>query len=148
MVRLVALIWMFCASALWAEVPILSAPEAQSRLNAGDLIVLDIRRPAEWKETGVAKGAWPVSMHRSDFGQQLQLILAEYQPDQIALICATGVRTARVTQQLEKYGLTGIHDLSEGMLGNPRGPGWIARGLDIVSAEDAMRLYEAERQGW
>ncbi|CAN0606347.1 unnamed protein product, partial [Ectocarpus sp. 12 AP-2014] len=58
-----------------AETPILSAPEAQARMDAGEMILLDIRTEQEWRETGIAKGAWPVSMHTQDFGARLQEIL-------------------------------------------------------------------------
>ena len=54
------------------------------------------------------------------------------------LICATGGRSAYVAEVLEKNGLTGVADVSEGMLGNSGGAGWIARGLPVVSLKDAQ----------
>lgn len=131
-----------------AETPILSAPDAQERVNAGEMILLDIRTEQEWRDTGIAKGAWPVSMHERDFGERLQAILAVYPPEKIALICATGGRTGHVTRVLESNGITGITDLSEGMMGNPRGPGWIARGMDVVTLEDAKAAYEEAAADW
>lgn len=131
-----------------AETPILSAPEAQQRIAEGELILLDIRSRQEWQETGIAKGAWPVSMHERDFGERLQAILAVYPPEQIAMICAVGGRTGHVTSILEKNGIRGVADLSEGMEGNARGPGWIARGLEVVPVEDALAAYQAEAANW
>lgn len=126
-----------------AETPILSAPDAHTRNGAQDLVILDIRSREEWAETGVAEGAWPVSMHEADFSQRLQAILAAYPTDQIAMICATGGRTAYVAEILEKNGVSGIADISEGMMGNRRGPGWIARGLPVVSMVEALAEYRA-----
>ena len=148
MIRLAVLFWLFMASVTMAETPILSAPEAQDRLTSGEMIVLDIRSPEEWKQTGVAEGVWPVSMHRPDFGRQLQTILAKYEPSQIGLICATGGRTAHVVSVLRQNGIDGITDVSEGMMGNPRGPGWLARGMPIVTAEDAVTAYEQVKSEW
>ncbi len=140
--------WLLLTFSAMAEVPILSAPEAEARMQDGELILLDIRSPEEWRETGIAKGAWPVSMHERDFGERLQAILAQYPPDQIALICAVGGRSGHVTGILEKNGITGVADLSEGMQGNARGPGWIARGLDVVSLDEARAAYEKAAKNW
>jgi rhodanese-related sulfurtransferase len=142
----VALILMSFAA--WAETPILSAPEAQERMNAGELILLDIRTPREWRDTGIAKGAWPVSMHNRDFGARLEAILAVYPPEQIAMICAVGGRTGRVTNLLERNGIIGISDVSEGMMGSARGAGWIARGLEVVPLEQAQADYDAATANW
>lgn len=145
---LATIIWAMTSLSALAETPILSAPEAQQRIAEGELILLDIRSRQEWQETGIAKGAWPVSMHERDFGERLQAILAVYPPEQIAMICAVGGRTGHVTSILEKNGIRGVADLSEGMEGNARGPGWIARGLEVVPVEDALAAYQAEAANW
>ncbi|WP_420860624.1 rhodanese-like domain-containing protein [Algirhabdus cladophorae] len=131
-----------------AEAPILSAPEAADKMQSNDMIVLDIRSPQEWAQTGVAKGAWPVSMHQADFGQRLNVILQNYRPDQIAMICATGGRTAYIIDILAKNNISGVADVSEGMMGNPKGPGWIARGMPVVSDKVAKAAYETATKAW
>lgn len=135
-------------TAAMAETPILSAPDAEAQMESGDLVLLDIRTPQEWAETGVAKGAWPVSMHDPSFGTTLQTILGHVSPDRIALICATGGRTAYVTNVLQQNGINGVADVSEGMMGNGRAPGWIARGLPVVTADEAADVYENATDGW
>ncbi len=131
-----------------AETPILSAPDAQAKLTSGDMVLLDIRSPQEWAETGVAEGAWPVSMHDAEFGARLQNILANVPAEQIGLICATGGRTAHVVNILRQNGIDGVIDVSEGMMGNTRGAGWISRGLPVVSLEDATQSFEAATADW
>ena len=147
-VATVASFLLVSAGALWAEAPTLSAPEAEERLATESFVLLDIRTPEEWSESGVAEGAWPVSMHTEDFPQRLQAILQHYRPDQIGLICATGSRSGYVARVLEQNGLTGVADISEGMFGNPSGDGWIARGLSVVSAEEALARYENAQASW
>lgn len=147
---------LLCAACLWgvlgmsamAESPILTAPEAEAQVAAGDIVLLDIRSPQEWQDTGVAKGAWPVSMHTPDFGERLQAILAQYPAEQIALICATGGRTSHVVTMLNQNGIHGVADVSEGMMGNPRGPGWIARGMEVVPLDQATEAYDAAVKAW
>lgn len=144
----ISLLCLSFAHAALAEPKILTAPAAAKLLADNQLVVLDIRRPQEWAESGIAKGAWPVSMHTADFAQKLGAILGQYEPDQVALICATGGRTAYVTDILEKNGYTGVADVSEGMFGNGTGSGWIARGLPVITADEARTSYEAARKSW
>ena len=99
-------------------------------------------------ESGVAEGAWPVSMHTPDFPKQLQAILAQHPPEHIGLICATGGRSAYVTEVLARNGLPGVIDVSEGMFGNGQGAGWIARGLPTVTVDDVIAGYEKAVETW
>ena len=139
---------MIATAAAFGETPILNAPEAAEKVASGQIVLLDIRSPEEWQETGIAEGAWPVSMHTQDFPKHLQAILSQLQPEQIALICATGGRSAYIAEVLEKNGVVGVADVSEGMFGNGQSPGWAARGLPVISMDEAASRYEAIRQSW
>lgn len=143
-----ALFWIIFAMTAVADTPILSAPDAQAQVASGDIVLLDIRSRGEWDDTGLAEGAWPVSMHEPDFGEKLRAILSEFPPEKVALICATGGRTAHVVNILKQNGIEGVADVSEGMMGNPRGPGWIARGMPVVTLEEATKAYDAASQKW
>jgi rhodanese-related sulfurtransferase len=115
-----------------------SAAQTQAALEAGQVVLVDIRSREEWAETGVAQGALPVSLHDDGFGERLFQVrqLAGNRP--VALICATGGRTAYVMQALRQGGYSGFVDVSEGMMGSALGRGWIAAGLPVVSAQDAL----------
>ena len=126
----------------------MSAPQAYEKLSKGDLVVLDIRSREEWQDSGVAQGALPISMHEKDFLERFQSVLLEYEPEKIAMICATGGRSAEVTYFLEQNGLTGVADISEGMFGNRNGPGWLKHGLPVVSASEALENYERLQSSW
>ena len=99
---------------------------------------MDIRTPEEWRETGVAQGAWPLNLYDESFPERLFLArdLAEDRP--VALICRTGNRSGGVMQRLRTSGYTNFLDISEGMAGSAAGPGWIKSGLPIVTAEEAI----------
>jgi len=118
-----------------AEGATLTPTEAFQAAQAGDILFVDIRRPDEWARTGIAQGAVPIDMRRDDFTQTV--IAARYAPTQpIALICARGVRSARVTRLLTEAGLSPIIDVPEGMLGSFAGPGWIKQGLPVYELEN------------
>ena len=123
----------------WAATrEIWSAPEVAEALDDEAVTLLDVRSRAEWAETGLAKGAWPVSMHERGFEQRLFAArdLAAGRP--VALICATGGRSAQLLAALKRAGYADFIDVSEGMFGSRRGPGWIARGLPMTDLETAL----------
>ncbi|WGH78636.1 rhodanese-like domain-containing protein [Jannaschia ovalis] len=109
----------------------LTAPEALEAVRAGELLLVDIRRPDEWASTGIPEGAEPLDMRRDDFVEALEA-LAGGTDRPVALICARGVRSDRMSAALEAAGFTTVADVSEGMLGSSAGPGWLARGLPVA----------------
>ena len=112
----------------------IDAPGALSEVEAGKMVLLDIRSPQEWKDTGIAAVAMPLTMHNSGFLTGFQKIVADNPSKKIGVICATGGRTAWMQAELAKLGLS-VVDVSEGMLGNKFGPGWIARGLAMKKVQ-------------
>lgn len=109
----------------------IAADEALRRAEAGTLVLVDIRKPSEWRESGMASVAEPLSMHEAGFLEGLERIRAENGGKEIALICATGGRSAFLQRELEKRGLGSVIDVSEGMFGNGAAPGWLRRGLPV-----------------
>lgn len=98
----------------------------------GSLLLIDVRRPDEWQRTGVGEGAVPIDMRRDDFEAALLRAAGGDKARPVALICARGVRTRRLSARLSEAGFTRIIDVPEGMLGSGAGPGWISRGLPVV----------------
>lgn len=109
----------------------MSAPDALSEVQAGTMVLLDIRTPQEWKDTGIASVAIPLTMHNKGFLDGFQKIVEDNPGKKIGIICATGMRSQWLQAELAKRGLAPVIDVSEGMMGNKSGPGWIARGLAI-----------------
>lgn len=107
-------------------------PTAHAQAIAGDILLIDIRRPEEWAATGSGEGAHRLDMRRKDFTDALLELTSGTTDRPIALICARGVRSARLTNRLTQAGFTRIIDVPEGMLGSRAGPGWIKRGLPLI----------------
>lgn len=124
-------------TAALASLEVISATEAYARMQAGTLILIDLRTPPEWQETGVAKGAWPLDMTQRQFGGWLLAAIERNPNHQVAIICRTGNRSGRLMKLLAQNGITGVLDVAEGMAGGPRGTGWIPQGLPVVPAQEA-----------
>lgn len=116
----------------------LSVAEAHQRAIAGSVILIDIRRPREWQDTGVPAGAAPLDMRREDFAPALSAIVGPDRDRPFALICARGVRSARLALALTEAGYTNVIDVPEGMLGSTAGPGWLSAGLPVGTAPEGL----------
>lgn len=113
----------------------LSPPQAHEAALSGDILLIDIRRPDEWARTGIGQGAIPIDMRRADFETALLGHAKDDATRAVALICARGVRSKRMTHRLQAAGFTQIIDVPEGMLGSGAGPGWLKRGLPVVQVK-------------
>ena len=111
----------------------LSVAEAHKLATSGQITLVDIRRPDEWRRTGLGEGAHPIDMRRDDFIQALSQVAGHDRTAPIALICAGGVRSARLSRALTEAGYTNAIDVPEGMLGSKAGPGWVRSGLPTTS---------------
>ena len=111
---------------------------AHQQAQQGTVYLIDIRTPREWRTTGIGEGAYPIDMRREDFVETLDHLTGGDRAAPVALICAHGVRSARLSNQLAEVGFTNIIDVPEGMLGSATGPGWLRTGLPVEDyKEDA-----------
>ena len=116
---------------------IISAPDVRAAALAGSVIIIDVRSPREWRQTGVQSGARTVTIHNCNgikvFVAQMAKAVGGDKLKPIALICAAGASSARALKILTAAGFTKIQNVSEGMLGRPdAGPGWLKRGLPVT----------------
>ena len=89
---------------------------AREAARAEELILVDIRTPAEWRESGIPDVAVPLDMTRRDFVREL-LALRERNPRaRLGLICATGH-----VGPWDVAGVAGMHTRN----------GWLARELPV-----------------
>lgn len=134
------------ATPVAAQPPVMSAQEASRAVAAGEIVLIDIRTPDEWRESGVALGAWPIDMVSRDFSSRLQALLKAEAGKPIAIICATGGRTQFLQKVIAQNGLGEVVDVGEGMYGSRHGQGWLKEKLPLASAEAALEaMPEAYR---
>ena len=104
---------------------------AHQLASSGEILLIDIRRPDEWQATGSPASGHRLDMRRDDFTEALLELTGGARDARVALICARGVRSSRLTNQLVAAGFTNIIDVPEGMFGSGAGPGWLNEGLPV-----------------
>ncbi len=118
----------------------ISVEEAYSRSLANEVLLIDIRTPQEWRQSGAPASAYLLDMRSKSFVRELQVLMASHPEKPIALICATGGRSGYLSKRLEEFGVSGVIDVSEGMFGSAYGPGWLKRGLPVRQVDDPQML--------
>lgn len=112
---------------------VLTAKEAHEKALSGDIVLVDVRSSAEWRESGVGASAHAISMHQDPqtFVTQLTEAMGGDRSKPLAVICATGSRTTYLQGALKKLGFSQPINVVEGMMGSGHGPGWIRQGLPV-----------------
>jgi len=105
--------------------------ELKTLLDEGATLV-DIRRPEEWKQTGVVEGSNTLTFFFASgrvnpkFIPQIQQIAAKDKP--VVLICRTGNRTRAASEFLAKeMGYAQVYNVKHGITG------WIAEKRPVVA---------------
>lgn len=133
---LLALLLMGSIATAHASENDISAQEAHQLATAGNVILIDVRSVDEWEQTGLAVNSHPISMHQKGgipkLEDDLLALLNGDKSQAIALICAGGVRSARVQDYLKSQGFKTIYNVKEGMVGGWFSSGWIEQGLPTV----------------
>lgn len=113
---------------------ILTAEQAHAKALSGEVVLVDIRSPEEWRATGVPATAHAISMHQ-DPAKFRSLLLEATGGDTgraLALICHSGSRSVSLQKELVRGGFERVYDVSEGMIGGwGAGPGWLKRQLPL-----------------
>jgi len=115
---------------------VLDASRASSQVSSGEITLIDVRSPGEWRQTGIARGAKPVTIHGpaglDGFVADTTRAVGGDKDQPVAVICATGRRSSRAADALRAAGFTNVINIREGMFGNQTdGPGWLSRKLPV-----------------
>lgn len=130
--RLLGVVLLAAALGGCAEPPYSNADNDQLKaLLAQGVPIYDIRRPEEWRSTGVVEGSRKLTF--VDAGGRsnpefLPRFTAEVgKDDPVVLICRTGSRTDKLARELmEKQGYTQVYNARHGITG------WIAGNNPVV----------------
>ncbi len=97
----------------------------------GEVLLIDVRTPQEWKQTGIPEGAKPIELAPT-FLAELNRLTGGDKTKPVAFICATGARSNYVATELARRGWKNVIDVAGGVFGGPKGPGWKASGLPLT----------------
>lgn len=94
------------SSLLAAEIPAITPAEAAKLVAAGQAVLIDVREPSEWAESGVAAPAVLLPKSEFDAGQvgDWKDFLAKVGDKQIITYCRSGRRSGAVAEALAKAG--------------------------------------------
>ncbi len=103
----------------------------KATLKEGNVTLVDIRRPEEWKMTGIVEGSEMITaftkrgaLHPEFADKFLKRFAAE---DRVIIICRTGNRTARLAQALvRELGWKNVYNVKRGITH------WIKQGNPVV----------------
>jgi len=108
----------------------LSAREACDATRAGTLVLIDIRTPEEWRDTGLAQGAIALDAETPGFEVRLAGLRLDHPGKRIALIDRNGGLSSSLREKLAGRGWREIVAVRGGMLGPG---GWLAERLPVVA---------------
>ena len=104
--------------------------ELKTLLQQG-VTLIDIRRPEEWRQTGVVEGSHKITLFdkngriMSDFQEKFEAVSDPDKP--VALICRTGNRTSVASKMLSRQlGYKKIYNVERGITD------WIRKGNPVV----------------
>ncbi len=107
----------------------LSAREAHDAVRAGTVVLLDIRTPEEWRDTGLAVGAIALDAETPGFEVRLAGLRLDHRGKRIALIDRSGGLSSSLRTKLAGRGWREIVAVRGGMLGPG---GWLAEKLPVT----------------
>ena len=96
------------------------------RLMADGVAVIDIRRPDEWKRTGIVEGTHPMTFFDAKGNYDVEAWMSKLMPvatgdRKVAIMCHSGGRSRPVSRFLhERMGYRRVYDVRDGIAG------WIA----------------------
>ena len=128
----------------------LSPNSAYEGARAGTIVLIDVRAPTEWRETGVPSDARPVALFdeggrpNAAFVDEVLALVDGDRDAPIAVICARGVRSLVAARLLRASGFAEVHDVPAGLLGRAGVPGWIERDLPVEPCTDCLAANAAE----
>ncbi|MCF6301612.1 MAG: rhodanese-like domain-containing protein [Devosiaceae bacterium] len=110
----------------------MTTQDTYQAMQGGTLVLIDVRTPEEWAQTGIAQGAYPISMLDREFLAKLADIQNENPGKTVAFICASGNRSGVVQAELARRGYENMFSVYGGTTGSSQAMGWIRDGLPIA----------------
>ena len=114
--------------------PEISAAEARRAMIEDGVILIDVRTPGEWAQTGLAAGAARVTLEDPAFVEKVIDITGGNTQARVAFICRSGNRSKTARDRLRRAGYPHVTSVAGGMLARA---GWNSEGFPTVSLAEA-----------
>lgn len=103
--------------------------------NRGGALLVDVREPSEWAQTGMPMDAVGISVSRSDFVAEVLKASGGDKSKPVAVFCRSGSRSVKAANALVEAGFTNVTNVGDGWIGREGvGAGWGASDLPKQAA--------------
>ena len=98
--------------------------------NRGGALLVDVREPSEWAQTGMPKDSLGISVSRPDFVAEVLKATGGDKSKPVAVFCRSGARSVKAASALVEAGFTNVTNVGDGWIGREGvGAGWGASKL-------------------
>lgn len=113
---------LFCLPQIvWAEVIDISIGELQSMIELENAVLIDVRTPKEWQQTGIVEGSIPIMFfdekrkpHVQEWMRQAATHIAPER--EVILICRSGNRSKIIANYLiQQHGYSRVYNVKAGI---------------------------------
>lgn len=117
---------------------VISVNEAHAKAVTGEITLVDIRYPKEWRKTGVPQSGHAITMHQEkrEFLAKLEKVLGGDKSKPVAVICGAGGRSTPLQNSLKRAGYSNVYNVASGLFGSKHGTGWLAAKLPVRTWQD------------
>ncbi|MFN3912726.1 rhodanese-like domain-containing protein [Hyphomonas sp.] len=110
------------------KVQTVSPRTAHEQAGFGSVLIIDVRTPDEWAQTGIAPGAARITLQDQDFLDKLARAAGGNKDAALAFICRSGMRSGAAAGKARAAGYTNVYNVTGGM---SMAGGWIDAGLPV-----------------
>jgi rhodanese-related sulfurtransferase len=104
---------------------VIDVKQAEAGLRAGELVVIDVRRPEEWLQTGRPIGAHGVVLQDPAFFEKIAVLTKGNMEVPLALFCRSGNRSGEAAAALVRAGFSNVANIKGGVIA------WYRAGLSL-----------------
>ncbi|MEM8648948.1 MAG: rhodanese-like domain-containing protein [Pseudomonadota bacterium] len=108
-----------------ATIPVITVTDALERTKTGDVLLIDVREPDEWRATGSPRGSLRVALQSPDFVNQIRKHSNHRKELPIALCCRSGLRGKKAAELLVQDGFDNVSNVEGGMMK------WVSEDLPV-----------------
>ncbi len=115
------LIIFFIPHVVWAEVVNISINELKTMIESEGVVLIDVRTPKEWQQTGIVEGSIPIMFFDEKRKPHVQEWMTQAAPHmksarEIILICRSGNRSNIIANYLiQRHGYKRIYNVKTGI---------------------------------
>lgn len=96
--------------------PSIEPAEAYARTKSKSLVIIDVRQPEEWSETGRPAGSYGIPLKGGEMVKDIQQIAERHPKLPIALSCLRGTRSDQAARMLRDNGVTELFIVEGGIV--------------------------------